>query len=373
MPVESGVTVPAGFPATLEAFLEERLPMFKAQPPDDWVDGVAHLYNTSTVAVQQAVTSQRRAAPVVHLQAEQSRVGAAPPVHGMSCPRGYDGLLDALRAAGHRLVRHRDPHGRDSIRTTCPAHHDRKPSLVVTRDENKALVRCFAGCKNPAIVAALGLKMADLFNGPRTPGTSRVVEATYDYRAIDGTLLGQKIRYKPKGFRWRLYSPAVGLYRLPDLIGNRTVFKTEGEKACDRLWAMGVAATCGPQGAGRWDEDWSRSLWMHGCRELIILMDNDKAGLDHAEQVAAITYSIPVDEPIGVKVLSLPRLPYGGDIVDWLTAGHDIEELAAIVAAAPLWTPQRLEQEREQHRKDLRRARNQRYRSKLRGIVRGPA
>ncbi len=46
----------------------------------------------------------------------------------------------------------------------CPAHRDRSPSLSVCEADNgNALVHCFAGCSVRDIVAALGLKMGDLF------------------------------------------------------------------------------------------------------------------------------------------------------------------------------------------------------------------
>lgn len=357
-------------PGTLEKFLKDRLPRFKEPPDAEWVSDVASVYKTTPEIVWQAVRSLMPATPLAPPPLTWTRPVGAPvaPREGARIPeplrqRGYDAVLDALRSAGHRLRRHPDARGRESIRTTCPAHHDTKPSLVVTRDDGKALVRCFAGCRTPAIVAALDLKMADLFSGPPQPGAARRVVATYDYRAIDGTLLGQKIRFAPKGFRWLQHSPAVGPYRLPDLIDTRTVFLTEGEKSCDHLWEMGMAATCGPGGASRWTPEWSRSLWIVGCRELIILPDNDQAGRDHAERVAAITHTLEVDgEPIAVKVLPLPGLPYSGDVVDWLDAGHDAEELAALVAATPTWSPERLAEERRQHRQALRQQRNRRYR-----------
>lgn len=45
----------------------------------------------------------------------------------------------------------------------CPAHQDRQPSLTVAwgRD-GRTLVHCHAGCPLGAIVAALGLTLADL-------------------------------------------------------------------------------------------------------------------------------------------------------------------------------------------------------------------
>lgn len=51
-----------------------------------------------------------------------------------------------------------------SWQALCPAHDDREPSLSVGEGEDgRALLRCFAGCSNEQIVAALGLEMKDLF------------------------------------------------------------------------------------------------------------------------------------------------------------------------------------------------------------------
>ena len=47
----------------------------------------------------------------------------------------------------------------------CPAHTDRHPSLSITEGEDGGIrLKCFsAGCTTEAIVAAVGLTMADLF------------------------------------------------------------------------------------------------------------------------------------------------------------------------------------------------------------------
>lgn len=46
----------------------------------------------------------------------------------------------------------------------CPAHDDTGPSLSVRElPDGSVLVYCFAGCGAAAVVAALGLEMADLF------------------------------------------------------------------------------------------------------------------------------------------------------------------------------------------------------------------
>lgn len=63
----------------------------------------------------------------------------------------------------------------------CPAHEDRTPSLSLREgDDGRVLLHCHGGCTTDAVVAALGLSMADLFppsDKPRrpapAPGVSR--------------------------------------------------------------------------------------------------------------------------------------------------------------------------------------------------------
>jgi AAA domain len=68
-------------------------------------------------------------------------------------------LLDALRAHG------REPRQRsDGWQCQCPAHDDRDPSLSIDQaDDGKVLLKCHAGCRAEAVVAAVGLTLADLY------------------------------------------------------------------------------------------------------------------------------------------------------------------------------------------------------------------
>ncbi|MGO9288987.1 MAG: hypothetical protein ACLQIJ_09565 [Polyangia bacterium] len=54
----------------------------------------------------------------------------------------------------------------------CPTHDDSTPSLEVDVGEDGiALLHCFVGCEPKAVVAAIGLRMSDLF--PRTAETRK--------------------------------------------------------------------------------------------------------------------------------------------------------------------------------------------------------
>lgn len=51
------------------------------------------------------------------------------------------------------------------FKAVCPAHEDRTPSLSVREgDDGRVLLHCFGGCSMAAVVAAIGLRPADLFH-----------------------------------------------------------------------------------------------------------------------------------------------------------------------------------------------------------------
>ncbi len=57
--------------------------------------------------------------------------------------------------------------GTNRWKAQCPAHRDRNPSLSIRQTEDRALVKCWAGCATSEIVAAIGLTLADLFDDQR--------------------------------------------------------------------------------------------------------------------------------------------------------------------------------------------------------------
>lgn len=71
----------------------------------------------------------------------------------------------------------------------CPAHEDKGPSLSLREgDDGRVLLHCHAGCATAAVVAAMGLTMADLFppsNTPRRPPPAPGVSRRELYAAAD--------------------------------------------------------------------------------------------------------------------------------------------------------------------------------------------
>jgi hypothetical protein len=58
--------------------------------------------------------------------------------------------------------------GVDRWLAKCPAHDDKQPSLAVREiDNDRVLVKCFAGCTVEEVLASVGLALPDLF--PKRP------------------------------------------------------------------------------------------------------------------------------------------------------------------------------------------------------------
>lgn len=164
----------------LRAFLESHRRRYQKQPDELHVKDIASVYRTTVRDVKQVIDEM--------WQSPVPPVASSLPVHHSRAParstdfqtavssdarHPYHRVLDALRAHGCRILPKHDTLGREASRATCPAHDDRNPSLVVTSDGPNALLYCFGGCPTARIVAALGMKLADLFSGTKQPRASR--------------------------------------------------------------------------------------------------------------------------------------------------------------------------------------------------------
>ena len=279
-------------------------------------------------------------------------------------------MVEALRAVGCS-VRLSNPR---KGRARCPAHHDQRPSLSVTRKDDRVLLFCHSGCQLADILGRLQLRMADLFAAPR-PTASRRECAVYRYRDQAGTVIAEKTRFEPKDFRWRRPDPVAsekwisgldglspGLYYGPDHPADvRSMFLVEGEKSVDVLRAAGVSACCPPNGASEWRSAWTQELQQLGCRDVVILPDHDRAGAAHALKVALALSGL-----ITAKILPLPHLGEGEDVCDFLGDGHAISELLALAAAMPPWDPERRARDRQDRKRAMTAARVRRFRARQR-------
>lgn len=234
--------------------------------------------------------------------------------------------------------------GRPGGLVHCPAHDDRNPSISVAERNGKLLVRCFAGCAQDAVIAALrerGLwpeRIAQR-NEPNGRATRRLV-ASYAYRDASGRLLFEVLRYEPKSFRQRRPDGRGGwtynldgvervLYRLPGLVAAdkaQAVYVAEGERDVEALRAAGAVATCNAGGAGKWRPEYTEAL---RGRHVIVVRDRDEPGRRHAEQVIASLRGVAAS----VRLVE-PRS--GKDAADHLATGYSLDDFVHIpLDAAP--------------------------------------
>jgi KaiC/GvpD/RAD55 family RecA-like ATPase len=232
----------------------------------------------------------------------------------------------------------------------CPAHKDNTPSLSISEGaDGRALVKCFAGCEQSAVLNAL--KDLGLWGAPSeySAGTVRQMapssrSQSWVYKTAQHHRDALKVvrtdshdgkkrfaQFKVDGDGW---APGRGNEAIAPLYHeewagekNRVLFFVEGEKCADAARSLGVLATCIPGGANGWRPEYEH--FFKG-RRVFILPDNDEPGFKFARQVEAAINAAGSR----AKIIELPGLGSGEDIADWIKAGGNAEKLKAIVAEA---------------------------------------
>ena len=264
--------------------------------------------------------------------------------------------MSTTTARVEELLRAHDIHLRDARpgnhATTCP--------------------HCSAGRKKKG-TRCLGVKIDDEgvcwscahcgWSGPpRGNGRDDDYRATHDYHDAEGRYLYTKVRY-PRGhdpkcrlrrrngnggwLGWGTGGAPRVLYRLPEVLtaiaAGKTIAVAEGESDADALWAVGIPATCSRDGAPPVtpEKPSPKSKWLAEDSEqlrganIVVLGDHDPPGHFHQDATALACVGVARR----VRVLRLAdhwsECPEGGDVSDWLAAGHAAEELLALMAAAP--------------------------------------
>lgn len=141
------------------------------------------------------------------------------------------------------------------------------------------------------------------------PGEDARGKPNKTYRPIRRT--GDKyVTGDPKG--------PLPLYRLADLPDGGPIILVEGEKAADAGASIGLATTTSAHGAqSPAKTDWS---WLAG-RDVLILPDNDLAGISYALKAGAILEKL--DPPARVRAWRLSDLPAGGDLYEFVQARRE--------------------------------------------------
>lgn len=268
-----------------------------------------------------------------------------------------------LRIAGERLLagllQSVSKTGPGQYLARCVFHSpDNNPSMSVNTE--KGLVHCFscgkAGDALEAYQAATGKDftsaVADLEaaagiapapvhpsvragtkSTPKgTPQRRRKV-AAFEFRDQDGKRLYWKERWEPgeNGRRKDFYFYHQGktgnakgrggepvLYRLPELaaaLSDTVVFITEGERKADLLASWGLVATCTDSGAQSPWKDYYTPFF--AGRAVVILPDNDTPGEKYAAKIAAALHGTAAS----VKIVRLPGLEVGEDVIEWAEKG----------------------------------------------------
>ena len=107
-----------------------------------------------------------------------------------------DVVHERLEAQGLRI---RGP--RHSYMACCPAHSDRSPSLKVTTTDDRVLLHCHAGCSAEEVLAALGLKLRDLFANRGQWRQRQRSTPRRDFYVV--SVLGQHVAAGPKSVEGR--------------------------------------------------------------------------------------------------------------------------------------------------------------------------
>jgi len=251
----------------------------------------------------------------------------------------------------------------DEYIASCPLPGHKTPAghLSVQDAGDKVLVTCHGGrhdfknieADREALCSAWGFESLKYGsnNEPR-------IVATYDYTDADGKLVYQVLRMRPKTFKarrpdgngnwvWNLKDTKRVLYRLPEVLqavrNGQTIYICEGEKDCDNLVKIGLAATTNSGGAEKWQPELSEALI---GASVVIIPDKDEPGKRHAAKVANSLYG----KTKSIKILELPDK----DISDWLMAGGTKEELERLAGEAKSYAvlTGRGDAEEEENRKE---------------------
>jgi hypothetical protein len=138
------------------------------------------------------------------------------------------------------------------------------------------------------------------------------------------------------GVIWNLNETRRVLYHLDEVARDpeATVYITEGEKDADRLRALGLGiVTTNPGGAGKWRDSYSQTLARNNC---VLFYDNDPETIKFPGQLhAAHVARSLLNQGCTVRLVHLPD--GFKDVLDYLKAGHDRDDLIPLIdASAPL-------------------------------------
>lgn len=121
---------------------------------------------------------------------------------------------------------------------------------------------------------------------------------------------------------WRLPYGLPGLLQAPDGVA---IYMTEGEAKADKIAEMGLASTSFKD----WPPEYAPLL---EGRPVYIVRDNDEPGHKQAEKA----FKMAKEAGAFPKIVDLPGLPDGGDIIDWKGSDSDFMNVVMKVAGTDM-------------------------------------
>jgi len=246
--------------------------------------------------------------------------------------------------------------GKAETMVLCPFHDDHNPSLSVNL--SSGLFHCYAcGSSGDVIKFYQNIKRVDFPTALKEIALMQgivsaepTVVATFLYRDGDGNVLYKKERIEPgrngrnkefcfkhrEGGQWvkgRACNPVI--YNQPQVKSSKYPIVVEGEGKADFLEEWGLLATCLDSGANSpWRVEYSK---VFEGKEIVILPDNDSPGQSYALRIANALYG----KVKSIKIVKLPGLKDGEDVVDWAkVSGNDKEKLLQIISTTNDWSPE---------------------------------
>lgn len=206
----------------------------------------------------------------------------------------------------------------------CPGHEDHQNSLSIGEGtDQRALVKCFAGCSTEIVLKALGLEMADLYPHnqdkktsiypteitatAQSPGCTLEQYAQFKALSVDfltnlglvtgkykaksrleipyldqgGEVVATRYRWTAGGsgprFTWKAGSKTLpyGLWKLKEFENQKYLVLVEGESDCHTLWYYGEPAL-GIPGVATWQGEWETYLELF--ETIYVVIEPDKGG-----------------------------------------------------------------------------------------------
>lgn len=243
----------------------------------------------------------------------------------------------------------------DDYMCFCPAHpNTNSPALHVVQEDDMLLLKCFTGCTQSAVIAAL--RERNLFPDPKERPLPTTPKPTLDALAAEYGLTpqdywnagctvvpmdtdwgvcyplvmvadgkpGKKVRAVTRGsdgkrFAMHFQKNGCGFFPPGDMRGDGTLVVTGGEEKCIVLRKCGLRSVS-YSGGEHINADAAKSL---GEQEITICFDNDTAG--HKNAVLALKH-------LPTASIATIADPYN-DLNDVLKAGG-IEAVRAVIGSA---------------------------------------